>query len=87
MLIRAGPVIINHSEGHASPPPPFSPLPELEFLFVVDICFTHGSDLGYLYPRWNFSSHCLANYLIELRHIILLPFQYGDRKGLVTSSF
>lgn len=25
--------------------------------------------------------HCLLNYLIELRHIILLPFQYRDRKG------
>lgn len=66
-------------QGHTSTAPasPFC----REFLFVVDILFTHQHrDFKYLCPSWNFSLHCLGNYLIELRHTISLPFQCKGRK-------
>lgn len=73
-------VIINRPRwGHTSTAPRLPLLPE--FLFVVDIlCAYQRRDFKYLCPSWNFSLHCLVNYLIELKHTISLPFQCKGRK-------
>lgn len=52
----------------------------MEFLLLTSSSPTNAGIFKYLYLCWNFSLHCLVNYLIESRQTISLPFLCKGRK-------